>query len=117
MMRLALAASLSLVLACAGTADRSDGPPELSALSRVDREPAGANCPAGGSAIRTGLDRNRDGVLADAEVTSVTYACVEPSATLVLRQDAEPAGPNCAAGGSALRAGLDANDNGILDDA
>jgi hypothetical protein len=61
----AIASSLALVVvvACAGTNDPADTPAEFPALSRVDPEPTGANCPAGGSAIRTGLDRDRNGVL------------------------------------------------------
>jgi hypothetical protein len=42
---------------------------------RIDAEPAGAHCPGGGKAVRSGADRNGDGVLEDAEVTATTYAC------------------------------------------
>jgi hypothetical protein len=51
---------------------REDGP---DTLVRVDPEPAGAHCASGGSAVHTGVDRNRDGVLENDEITSTTYAC------------------------------------------
>jgi hypothetical protein len=38
-------------------------------------EPAGANCPAGGSAVRVGVDSNQNGGLDESEVTGTTYVC------------------------------------------
>ena len=46
-----------------------------SSLVRVDPEPAGTNCTAGGVAIQTGVDANDDGMLEDAEITSTQYVC------------------------------------------
>jgi hypothetical protein len=55
-------------------------------------------------------------VLDDEEVSGAEFFCDEPAATLVLRQAAEPPGSNCAAGGSAVSAGLDVDGDGALDD-
>lgn len=44
-------------------------------LVRVDREPAGKNCPYGGSAIRSGMDQNSNGLLEDSEVGKTNYVC------------------------------------------
>jgi hypothetical protein len=93
-------------------------------LIRTDPIAAGSQCPAGGVAVRTGVDRNGDGVLEDDEVASTSYVCNGGSggatttapATLV-RVVAEPAGSHCRDGGSAVEAGLDTNGNGTLDDA
>jgi hypothetical protein len=49
-----------------------DTPPTL---TRVDEERPGANCPAGGRAVKHGPDRNHNGVLDDDEVAGVVYAC------------------------------------------
>src|SRR5262245_39450906 len=38
-------------------------------------EPAGVQCPAGGTALRTGRDRNLDGAIQDSEVTQIQYIC------------------------------------------
>src|SRR4051812_34699427 len=44
-------------------------------LTRRDPEPAGANCPLGGTAVRAGLDRNGNGTLDDTEVERTEYIC------------------------------------------
>jgi hypothetical protein len=104
---------LLLVAAC----DRSETVVrDVAALSRVDVEPPGANCAAGGHAIRTGGDRDADGVLDDAEVTATQYACDAASRTLLVDPLPEPAGPNCATAGTAVRAGLDDDGDGVLDE-
>jgi hypothetical protein len=38
-------------------------------------EPDGSNCTYGGVKVTSGLDTNRDGILAAGEVTSTTYVC------------------------------------------
>lgn len=109
-----LAASL---LACAPRGSPPEPEPRRSSvLSRVDAVPAGAECPAGGKAVRSGLDMNDDGVLQDLEVTTTQLVCLEPAKALLVRVDSEPAGANCPAGGQAVKAGLDANGSGALDD-
>lgn len=62
--------------------DGRDGNDGLSSLVRVSEEPTGANCPAGGSVIETGLDLDRDGTLSDSEVEASSYVCRDETGTL-----------------------------------
>lgn len=104
-----------------------DGPPWR--VEFVD-EPAGANCPAGGRRALVGRDIDRDGTLAVEEASSSTYLCNgregaqgtpgsqgptgDDGLNSLLAIAAEPAGANCAAGGSRVQSGLDADRDGIL---
>lgn len=47
-------------------------------LVRTRAEPAGSNCPLGGSVVETGLDDNRNNVLEAGEVDSTGYVCTPP---------------------------------------
>jgi hypothetical protein len=87
------------------------------ALIRSDDELAGPHCAAGGTAIHAGGDRNGNGALDDDEITSTTYVCDDELTPLLSHIDDEPAGSNCAAGGTAIRAGLDLDGDGALDHA
>jgi hypothetical protein len=106
-------------------------------------EPAGAHCANGGAQIQAGKDANANGVLDASEVSSLSYVCNAadgatggtgatggigatgvagvagvagaPGLTSLLIATAEPAGLNCANGGSKVSAGLDTNANGVLD--
>jgi hypothetical protein len=60
--------ALVLLAACGG-----DAPPITIVL--VDPEPPGASCAAGGARIRTGVDDDRDGVLAASEVDDTRHVC------------------------------------------
>ena len=57
-----------------GTAG-TDGLPGHSSMIRVLDETAGANCPAGGKKIETGIDEDGDGVLDTSEVDTTGYIC------------------------------------------
>ncbi len=59
-----------------GTTYACNGPGTISLVS-TSTEPAGANCPWGGTRIETGVDIDNDGVLDPAEVTAsaITYVC------------------------------------------
>ncbi len=48
---------------------------QFASLVEVVAEPPGANCRNGGSVVRVGPDRDRDGVLDASEVTSSQYVC------------------------------------------
>jgi hypothetical protein len=63
---------LALVVAGCSSDVALGGP---NTLVRVDPEPAGPNCPDGGLAINTGLDRNGNGYLDDDEILSTQYVC------------------------------------------
>ncbi|MBU1241701.1 hypothetical protein KJ612_00715, partial [Myxococcota bacterium] len=104
--------------------DGLDGTDGLQSLVRQTAEPAGANCAAGGTRIQSGLDLNSSGVLDAGEVLQTQYVCNGADGsdgsnglTALVRQTAEPAGANCATGGTRLDSGLDANVNGTLDSA
>lgn len=56
-------------------AEGAPGAPGLNSLIDIQPEPAGANCALGGTAIKSGLDTDRNGVLSAREVTSTRYIC------------------------------------------
>ena len=97
--------------ACNGTAD---------ALATVKDEDPGANCEDGGKKVAWGEDSNFNGTLDDDEVTGSTYAChkaaEEPGQSALATVGTEDAGENCAYGGKKVQTGLDASDDGVLDD-
>ncbi len=99
---------------------------------------AGTDCAAGGTKLEMGLDLDGDGALAASEVNAAftRFVCngvtgatgatgaqgpigpqglqgVQGLSTLA-RTTAEPAGANCAAGGTKLEFGIDADSNGTL---
>src|SRR5690606_25724586 len=67
----------STQVVCNGTdgADGADGADGLTALATASPEPAGPNCPNGGTKLEFGLDDDGDGVLDPAEVDSTSYVC------------------------------------------
>lgn len=62
-----------LVIVSACHSDVSLGGPNT--LVRVEHEPNGPDCPTGGVAIYTGLDRDGDTYLDDDEITSTQFVC------------------------------------------
>lgn len=84
---------------------------------RVSAEPAGQNCPNGGTRIETGPDTNANGALDDPEVTNTSFACQGAATTTLVRTASEPAGGNCANGGVRIETGIDDNADGVLDTA
>jgi len=98
------------------TSESPDALVEPALLTRRDVEPLGKNCLLGGMAIRTGLDRNGDGVLGDDEVDHTEYLCNVPT-TVLVRKDPLAPSLECPAGGVAVRTGIDDNGDGVLDDA
>jgi photosystem II stability/assembly factor-like uncharacterized protein len=93
--------------------------------SLVRQDDAGAACTHGGREFASGLDANRNGTLDATEVAAVERACNgsagAPGGSGGAGRDAlitlsnEPAGANCAAGGSRIDSGVDANSNAVLD--
>jgi hypothetical protein len=89
------------------------------------RTATAAECPSGGRTIVAGVDRNRDGTLADDEIESTRPVCAGepgepgedgvPGTNALIRTSEETAGDNCADGGIRIEVGLDANDNDTLD--
>jgi hypothetical protein len=93
------------VAACSDPAPVEEAP----IVTRVVEEPAGANCPDGGTAVQVGPDSDGNGALGDDEVTSTVYVCDHA----VIRLVPEPVGENCEAGGTAIWTGND--DDGDLE--
>lgn len=94
------------------------GPAGIPALVRLEEVSEGEDCEAGGLAILTGPDTDNDGTLDDDEVTGTEYLCDEPAAPASLASVTdEPWGDNCRYGGKRIDTGLDADRDGVLDEA
>lgn len=111
-----------LLVACGSSgpgAPGNDWTDGKNALIRFAEEPPGVYCLNGGTLIRFGIDANSNGTLEDSEVTSSAYSCNGASggatSRALVKLDAEPAGSNCAQGGTRVSSGLDANGNGKLE--
>lgn len=76
----------------------------------------GIGCKYGGTAVRSGLDTNGNGILDDDEASQTAYICSGRQDSALVRLDDEPAGPNCPHGGTAVRTGIDTNGNGVLEE-
>lgn len=73
---------LSIVAgACTGAEAVSPGGGVVPVLVETLAEDPGANCPSGGTLIQVGYDRDGDGSLAAAEVSSHSYVCSGASAS------------------------------------
>lgn len=91
------------------------------ALVKLDAAPANANCGQGGTAVKSGFDANGDGTLGTSEVTNTTFVCngltdYPNRGEALVRLDSEPAGANCAYGGTSVKSGFDSDGDGTLDD-
>ncbi|HEX6767519.1 MAG TPA: hypothetical protein VF103_18600 [Polyangiaceae bacterium] len=88
-------------------------------------EPPGPHCADGGTAILSGVDRNRNDRLDRGEVTRTDYACNgekgdqgDDGESSLIETKTVPAGSaSCATGGTSLSVGVDGNGNGKLDPA
>lgn len=117
-----LAAAGALALAACGGGDGGTATPAPDATSsvviRTFAEPAGANCATGGTRADAGRDANGNGALDAGEEATTVYMCTQPGgAAGLIRTAVEPAGANCASGGTRIQAGLDDDGNGALVDA
>ena len=114
----------------------TNGTNGLNAATLTTVEPAGANCATGGVKLEFGPDVNGNGLLDAGEIVPVLtqYVCngaVGPQGAMgpqgipgvagtnglnaLIKTTVEPAGANCATGGTKVETGLDSNNNGILD--
>ena len=96
----------------------------LKSLINTTDEPAGVNCANGGSRIEVGIDTNNNNILDLDEIDdSLTrFVCDvqdgedgEVGLKSLINTTDEPAGVNCANGGSRIEIGIDTNNNNILD--
>ena len=87
-------------------------------LVRLTAEPAGMHCGAvGGTRVDSGIDINGNGALEAAEVMATSYVCEGASGQKsLIRLDPEQPGANCPNGGTVIRAGVDTNNDGVLQD-
>lgn len=113
-----------LVSSCGRTDSVSEATQDgFTSLIQMVDEPPGANCQAGGVAIHSGLDANRNGVLDTGEIAVTKYVCNGPEGpegpegrSILFESDLEPPGDNCRAGGTVFRWGFDLDDDGVLDE-
>jgi hypothetical protein len=113
--------ALGLAAAC-GTEQKQAAPSGsgggYALLVTQAREAPGATCLHGGVVVSAGLDTDGDGALDPAEVARTEAVCdPEPAPPVLTRTSAEPAGARCAAGGTRVDAGRDADRDGALGDA
>ena len=80
-------------------------------------EPAGPNCPGGGTRIDVGVDGNGDGALDASEINNTSFACNGNGTSSLVTTSEELAGANCPFGGTKIETGLDTNANGTLEPA
>jgi hypothetical protein len=112
-----------LVAACSGDSgpDGATGQAGSVTLLSTSVEPASAQCAVGGVRVLSGLDINADGVLQPSEVTQSQVICNGANGTdgaaihSLVATSPEPAGSHCAVGGTRVSAGMDTNNNGVLD--
>src|SRR6056297_1839786 len=91
----------------------------VSTLVETTIESAGENCTAGGVRVDIGPDLNGDGTLDSEDITETRYICngedgADGVPSRVMVTD-EPAGAECAAGGTRVDVGLDIDASGNLD--
>ncbi len=86
-------------------------------LTRISGEATGANCTEGGQKLEFGADGDSDGVLSSSEVTASSFVCNGAGSrrALAMTTPIPPGDARCANGGFALTAGVDENDNGVVD--
>lgn len=77
------------------------------------------DCPYGGILVETGIDENGNGVLDSTEVDESENVCNgvpgSDGNVSLIDINSEPAGANCTIGGLRIDAGLDLDNNGLLD--
>jgi hypothetical protein len=93
----------------------------LPVLAGETNEPAGTNCPDGGTRLAVGRDLDLDGTLDPDEEESVSFVCdgapgEDGTTGTAVRTSSEPPGPNCINGGTRIETGTDANADGVLAD-
>jgi OmcA/MtrC family decaheme c-type cytochrome len=109
---------VAALVACSGDpgSPGSNGTNGANALVDAVPEPAGANCPFGGTRIVVGIDANGNGVLDAAELrsTGTSYVCNGRGTSSLVRTNPEPNGLNCPFGGTRIETGLDVNNDHTL---
>jgi hypothetical protein len=96
--------------------DGGDGFTTLVTVTQFEPDSAGA-CYFGGTRIDSGLDRDRDGVLAQSEIEHTRHVCsVHTNDRMTLVEHAmEPGGNNCPHGGIVMTVGFDEDGSKTLE--
>ena len=96
--------------------DGATGTTGLTSMLVLSEESDVPSCPNGGDRMRTGIDANRDGMLVDEETEQNLVFCHgAPGASFRVQVSEVSAGNiTCPTGGTKVEAGLDENDDGIL---
>ncbi|HMG52365.1 MAG TPA: hypothetical protein VK601_02760, partial [Kofleriaceae bacterium] len=104
--------------ACSGDTGSPGGSGSI-ALVNTSAEPAGANCPYGGTKVQVGIDSDGNGALDPSEVKpgGTSYVCNDAGKNSLVLTSAEPSGANCPFGGTRIETGFDANNSSALDPA
>ncbi|HEY0986372.1 MAG TPA: OmcA/MtrC family decaheme c-type cytochrome [Kofleriaceae bacterium] len=111
----AFVVGVALFAACSGDSG-SPGTDGANALVDAVPEPAGANCPYGGTKLVFGIDANGNGALDADEVrpAGTSYVCNGRGTISLVRTSPEPGGVNCPSGGTRIETGLDINNDHTL---
>lgn len=81
-------------------------------------EAASTNCVNAGYKVNSGVDINKNGNLDLAEIQNTSYICNGVNGlNYLIAVNPEIAGPNCSYGGYSFKTGIDANKNGVLENA
>jgi OmcA/MtrC family decaheme c-type cytochrome len=102
--------SVGVLVSCAGD-------PGANGSVKTTAEPAGTNCPYGGTRIEVGIDANGNGALDPGEVsaTGTSYLCNGAGTSSLVKTTTEVAGAHCPFGGTKIETGLDINNSHALD--
>ncbi len=110
-----------LFAGCGTTKDSNSVPTHMSVVTAVLYTAPASVCANGGITVESGIDTNGNSILDPSEVTSTQYVCNGANGTdgmvTLLSLVTEPSGTNCTYGGTRVNAGLDTNEDGILEDA
>ncbi|MCY1019495.1 DUF7151 family protein [Pyxidicoccus sp. MSG2] len=86
-------------------------------LVRTRQLPPGEKCPNGGQVSHAGRDVDGNGLLDDGEISREVYGCMEPAPVLARVLPLAVPPPGCRKTSSLLEAGVDEDEDGVLDDA
>ena len=88
-------------------------PQGANSLVNSSTEPAGANCPNGGTKFDSGVDDDGDNTLDSGEIDATSYAC--SGSDSLITTTSEASGMNCPSGGRKIQVGVDDDGDNTLD--
>jgi alpha-tubulin suppressor-like RCC1 family protein len=106
---------------CNGAAGPAGSSGLNSLIVTIPQEVGGSYCADGGQGVYSGLDASGDGLLQPVEVQNTFFVCNGAKgevgangAQALVATSAEPAGENCAEGGTKASSGIDSDGDGTL---